>query len=279
MLGIKSQIQDISDIAARPRISFREKLKLVIGNIALKFQRGVRELGFLGYRVAFGSRTNCIGIIREVFIRNDYDFRPATPAPHILDVGANIGIATLYFAHHFPEATIQSFEAMPENYNHLLQNVEGNKLKNVTTHLGFLGRTTGTRDVFFNEKSPGGSTGIDTVVASKNPGMYKKVSVPSLRLSDFVVKEVDFMKMDVEGAEGDILRDLDETGTMTRIKEMVFEYHYNLANDTNSLADVLALLKKNGFSVVIYDNEDGSYGKAMRPIPIYHFMIRAFRAS
>ena len=278
LLGAWTLLSDIVTASTRPRITNSERLKLARALLELKFQRRENSLSFIGYRISCGSRANAVGIIREVFVRNDYDAR-LPDSPTIFDVGANIGISTLYFSRYFPGASITSFEAMPENFRYLEANVSNNNLPRVTPVLGFLGRKTGTVDVFYNSKNPGGSTGVERIVESKTRANFSKVGVTALRLSDYIHGEVDLMKMDVEGAEAEILRDLDETETMTRIKQMVFEYHYNLENTSNDLADVLHILKKNGFSIVIYDNEGGSYGKAMRPIPFYHFMIRAFRAD
>ena len=50
-------------------------------------------------------------LFREVFIYGDYRFVPSKKNPVIIDCGANIGMATLYFKKYSPEATIICFEA------------------------------------------------------------------------------------------------------------------------------------------------------------------------
>lgn len=254
-------------------------MAIIGGFFFLKWQpRQKSSARFLNYTISFNSRANGLGILREIFLLGDYAFKPSSPAPKILDVGANIGIATLFFKRYFPEADITAFEAMPENFKVLQENISQNKLQKTQAVLGFLGKENGTRDVYYNPVRPGGSTGVEAVAASKSEKQtFKKVQVPAFKLSDYLNEEIDLLKMDVEGAEGEILKEVHTSQKLRRIKEMVFEYHANRTNKENDLCDILKILEANNYSVVIYDNENGAFGKALKPFPIYHFMVRAFR--
>ncbi len=264
-------------ILQRKEISNFEKVHLFNAYLALKFNKK-SPLRFLDYAISYSSRTNCFGILREIFFLGDYAFKNTGKAPpRILDVGANIGIATLYFKRYFPTARITAFEAMPENIELLQKNVANNNLKEVDVVHGFIGKSTGTRRVHYNPKNPGSSTGIDSVAISKGATKFVPIDVPAIRISDYVDGEIDLLKMDVEGAEGEILEELETSGALPRIKSMVFEYHANSGNSQNKLNTILEILERNNFATVIYDNENGFYGKALQPFMVYHFMIRAYR--
>src|SRR5215204_3393788 len=51
---------------------------------------------------------------RDIFIARSLTFETANQSPRILDCGANIGLASLFFKRHYPAARITAFEADPE---------------------------------------------------------------------------------------------------------------------------------------------------------------------
>src|SRR5262245_59178053 len=66
--------------------------------------------------------TSAILIFRQLFIRRELDFPlPGAPAV-IIDAGANIGLASLYFAARFPQARILALEVEPSNFRMLTLN-------------------------------------------------------------------------------------------------------------------------------------------------------------
>jgi hypothetical protein len=79
----------------------------------------------------------------------------------------------------------------------------------------------------------------------------ERIQVPSRKLSDFVGGAVDFLKVDVEGAEHRILRDLVKSGKIDLIKQMVVEYHHHIGNHRSCLAEFLQQLEHAGFEYQI----------------------------
>ena len=63
-------------------------------------------------------------------------------------------------------------------------------------------------------------------------------------LSQYIAREVDFLKIDVEGVEKDIVEDLKSTGKLQLVKQMVVEYHHNISKDTDALSSFLRLLRQ-----------------------------------
>src|SRR3989344_3010054 len=68
---------------------------------------------------------------REIFSQQIYRVELANPTPTIIDAGAHIGLATLYFAKQYPKAHILAIEPHPINATILRKNVTENRLTNV----------------------------------------------------------------------------------------------------------------------------------------------------
>ena len=120
---------------------------------------------------------------------------------NILDIGANIGWYTLYFAKQNPEARIFSFEPMPTSYSCLQRNVSMNNVSNrVATFNYGLSETNGVVE-FFVAPGNGTNASLKNVTETENA-----VAVVGLTLTtDQWVQNYgiipDFIKCDVEGAE------------------------------------------------------------------------------
>lgn len=269
-------LTNLTDILARRDISAVEKWQIVFWFFLSNFQRG-NTLRFLDYVIHFSSRSNFVGILIEVFLKGNYAFKPNSYTPRIIDVGGNIGIATLFFKRYFPTSHVIIFEAGIKNFQLLKKNIESNHLENITAIFGIVGKDVGVKDFYYNAKSPGCSTSVANVAQSKALNNFTVEKVPEIQLSTYITQEIDLLKMDVEGAEGEILEELEESGKIAFIQQMIIEYHANEANKNNELPILLERLKRNGFSLVIYDNERGAFGRKMENVPKYHFMIRAYR--
>ena len=90
-------------------------------------------------------------LFREIWVSRKYNFfdeeLQALAAPTIIDAGANIGMASLYFRHVCPRATITAIEPFPPNYQLLVHNV---LLENVRTLQCSVGLTDGESDFYYN---------------------------------------------------------------------------------------------------------------------------------
>jgi hypothetical protein len=72
-------------------------------------------------------------------------------------------------------------------------------------------------------------------------------TVKQVRLSSFIDGPIDFMKLDVEGAEDEVLKDLVMSSKLRHIEQMVIEYHHHVDKDRDALAGFLATLESAGF--------------------------------
>lgn len=84
-----------------------------------------------------------------------------------------------------------------------------------------------------------------SVFCERMPG--ETVRVPAVRLSRYVSKPIDFLKLDVEGSELAVLRDLEASGAIRQMRQMVVEFHHHLCPTQDNLSECLALLERNDF--------------------------------
>lgn len=84
-----------------------------------------------------------------------------------------------------------------------------------------------------------------------NTNTYK---VPVTTLSSKQYPYIDFLKIDIEGSEGKVFRDIDANNLMGKIGQLSIEYHYDEALENNSLSDIMRVLEKNNKRVFVNGN-------------------------
>ena len=179
----------------------------------------------------------------DIFVKRTLAFTSATPSPRILDCGANVGLASLFFRRLYPDARITAFEADPALFAILDANLRANGAGSLETRHVALWTSTGT--VTFQ------CEGSDSGMISSLPGAVvgRAETVPSLRLRD-VLEEgpVDLLKLDVEGAEDIVLADCEPA--LQGVKAIVMDLH-EFDPRVRQAPRVLELLSRAGFSYAI----------------------------
>jgi FkbM family methyltransferase len=154
----------------------------------------------------------------------------------IVDVGANTGYNTVYAAALVgPAGRVIAIEPAADNVRVLRDNIAANHLANVAVHAVAAGRTHEVRDLFLR--------GDVSAVNSLFPeSVYATVTavdqVPVVPLDALVEGDADLVKIDVEGAELDVL------GGMTRLLrspriQLIVEWHPRLQEAAGYSADAL----------------------------------------
>jgi FkbM family methyltransferase len=248
---VANVIQTASDIRRMLwlRYSIAERASL----ISALWSRG-RETDLLDFHVSYLSDAPFRYALREVFFHGDYLFDTETNSPTILDCGANIGLATLFFKRLYPEARISCFEADPTTASILKKNVEQNHLRDVTVHNLMLSNIEGEHHFYIASDVAGSLRMSGTPDRISN---HCEILVKAGKLSDYVDGPVDFLKMDIEGAEFDVMSELKSSGKISQIRRMVIEYHHKIDGQPSCLAKFLALLEDAGFEYQIAGNAKG----------------------
>jgi FkbM family methyltransferase len=157
-----------------------------------------------------------------IFFRKEYKVDPN--ARVIVDAGANIGAFSLYAARRAPRARIIALEPFPRTAARLSATVESNDLgSRVVQRQLALSASDGHRRMPNNE-APSQSRNV------LSEDVVDGFTVESLTLATFLDREsldrVDLMKMDIEGAEHQVLRNASKD-VLRRIGTLALEYHPN----------------------------------------------------
>jgi len=193
------------------------------------------------YRVHFNSPISFMHTVRELFIDEIYAFTSTNPTPLIIDCGAYIGTSILYFKTNYPQSRIIAFEPDTENYNILKKNIEGWNFDNV--NIQNCAVWDKNEEMIFEQK--GGMAGR-LINESGTSSRLKKIETK--RLKDFLNEKVDLLKIDIEGAEYEVL--LDCSDMLGNVDKIFIEFHADF-NELHKLNEILNILTKNNFRYYI----------------------------
>jgi FkbM family methyltransferase len=179
-----------------------------------------------------------ISTYREIFLEENYDFPWAKSSPLIFDIGANVGVSIAFFKKKFPKCKIVAVEADPEVFELLVKNIAINKWSGVEVIQAAVWKKNGK--IKF---SPDGG------VAGKIDSGHGSISVPTIALRGLIGKKrFSFLKMDIEGAENDLVPDL--RAVLSKGPYVYIEYHSSRKNP-QFLGEILKVLKDKKFRVQI----------------------------
>jgi FkbM family methyltransferase len=167
------------------------------------------------------------------------------PGSIIVDVGAGIGSEILTFSSIAgPEGLVVAIEAQPWTFDFLQRNVEANRLSNVRIHQLAVTDVNGTVGI---ESDTVGHLANSIV---RSTGRSDTEEVPASRLDDLLgsVPTIDFLKMNIEGAEVDALRGAEQV--LSRTRNVYISCHDFTGCPTQATrAQVIELLLRAGFEL------------------------------
>lgn len=169
-------------------------------------------------------------VAREIFVNKEYDLPGASDEMTILDLGAHIGLASIYLASRYPNARIVAVEADPGLIDVLRKNVSDLPVQVIHAAVS---AETGERSFFRSD-----DTWSNSVERTRE--WQDEITVPALTLSDICaqagVDHVSLMKFDVEGAEWELLTD----GIPEFIDAAIGEVHGDHRRDPRTIIDAVA---------------------------------------
>ncbi len=225
------------------RNSFREQMYLKSKLFFKKRYQLVENLKFDNYKIDIIDAKSFLAQYDEIFVNHSYQFKTKSQNPIIIDCGSNIGLSVLYYKKAYPNAIVHSFEPDQKVFMTLFNNINKNNLQKVYLNNCAVWVKNGTID-FFHENSDGGHLVNDDI----SEGNISKVECISL--SDYISKFdlIDFLKIDIEGAEYEIM--MDSSMYINKVKYLFLEFH-SKGNDEWKLIEILEILSKNRFSFKI----------------------------
>lgn len=201
----------------------------------------------MGFSVSHLGFNALYSLFKEIFIDLDYYFETDVEKPFILDCGSNIGMSILFYKTFYPESEIIGFEPDENAYNTLTENIKTNSLKDVAIYQKALSNKKGEVDFFFDSDNMGALH--MSIFKERMSGDSRRIQTTIL--SDYVAKKVDFLKLDIEGAELDVIKELEEKDKLRMIKRMAIEYHHHIKKDVDEFSQMLSILEKAGFGYQI----------------------------
>jgi FkbM family methyltransferase len=212
---------------------------------------------------------------KDIFVNRIYHFETASPAPTILDCGGNIGMSVLYYKLIYPQAKVTTFEPDPSVFGYLQDNVARHGMNDVQLVQAAVCGREGSLTFHSDGKY---ASNLASETAPLEEGWTKQL-VPCVRLSSYLTAPIEFLKINIEGAEWEALADSGER--LRLVNEMVIEYHH-LPGLPRTLHHILDLLDRQGFEYLINDFDSETNGGVQPPFRLtretrYFLLIYAKR--
>jgi FkbM family methyltransferase len=161
------------------------------------------EVPGLLHPVRLRMRTTDVPLCREILLDAQYDCEFSMPPRVIIDAGANVGLAAIFYANRYPNSRIVAIEPELSNYQMLRKNVA--HYPNVVSIHAALWKEERELDIFdqgaghttFQTRESHESTGI------QSRGPTRGITLDKL-MADLGIDYVDLLKVDVEGSEREI---------------------------------------------------------------------------
>ena len=164
----------------------------------------------------------------------------------VIDLGANIGLASLYFAHHFPTCRVLSVEPNPGSYQMLVTNLRGliKKGRCKTLQAAVWGSETtlvpGPLDELEHFSAFATREGIG---APPHSIEMQGLPMPTI-VAHSGFERIDILKVDIEGAEIELFKG--DLGWLTKVRSIAIEFHEN-SREVCAFDDVM---QHYGFGVI-----------------------------
>ncbi|MFN8238008.1 MAG: FkbM family methyltransferase [Chitinophagales bacterium] len=196
------------------------------------------ESDLLGKRLTIPDTASFLFTYPEIFEKEIYRFSSHKKQPVIIDGGANIGLSVIYFKKLFPQAKIIAFEPDKKIFSILSQNMSSFGFSDVElVNKGLWNETTTLS--FFSEGADSGS------IQNAELDNTTVHAIETVQLKDYLTfPEVDFLKLDIEGAETNVLLDIESR--LPSVRNLFIEYH-SFIGQPQTLDVILRMLTRHNF--------------------------------
>jgi FkbM family methyltransferase len=198
----------------------------------------------------------------EILAREQYHFTTDAAQPYVLDCGVNAGLAIYYVKQLYPNARVIGFEPHEATANLARENVERLGLRDVTIHNSAVAGREGEMQLTVSDNP----LGHHLSHATGEPGTsMNTVSVKTEVLSKYIVEPVDFIKLDIEGAETEVLFELG-VERLKLVRNMFCEFHIDGPQQWDDLGRVLTLLGQAGLKLQLEGAGWAQRSRSRRPL-------------
>ena len=222
------------------------KIAPLNSNVTIRLKNGLKFI--------VRSKTMDRSVLKEVWLKNIYDRHniKVEKGDTVIDIGGHIGIFSVYAAHLSETGKVHAFEPFIENFTRLENHKQINAKENLFVYHKGIAAADGKQLLNLSPDDNTGGHSIHLKTQSE-----RKIEIETINLPSFCEREkinsIDFLKLDCEGAEFEIIRSCESI--LPRVKKIVMECH-PFANNTAD--EMVTLLQKSGFHVIRDRNMDGS---------------------
>jgi FkbM family methyltransferase len=226
----------LHNFITNPRQRTFVKLAFLFGGKE-RYKKG--KINFEGFNFIVPDYKSFLWQYKEIFADENYKFNSDSTEPVIYDCGANVGTSCSYFKKIYPNSIIKAFEADPKISRYLIENLNANGLNDVEVI---------DKAVWVNDSDV--ELSIEGADGSSIYTEGEKLKVGSIRLKNLLDSEtrVDMLKMDIEGAENDVILDC---GNSLKIVNNIFIEYHSYTNSKQKLSELLNVLEQNNFRYFI----------------------------
>jgi FkbM family methyltransferase len=183
-------------------------------------------------------------VLQNIVIKNNYlleEEKHFRYYKNVIDIGGHIGSFDIHISKLSPSALIFSFEPEPFNFQQLIKNIKINNLEDrIIPHQLAVANTGGKIKLYLDKETFGHSTSISV----SNRSIEINCITLKAIIEKYSIDYCDLLKMNAEGAEYDILLNLDKE-ILKRIKSI--RAHCHTIDDSKNVNILETYLSKNGF--------------------------------
>lgn len=206
----------------------------------------INSLPYKNGQIWFKNAWEFMHSYEELITDEIYRFKADTDTPYIIDCGANIGLSVLYFKWLYPKAKVLAFEPDGDNLVILQKNVESYGMSDITVRQ----QAVWTKEGHISFQASGSQA--SKISLSDTPDT-QTINIPCTRLASLLQQKVDFLKMDIEGAEYEVLKDCKDD--LANVQHLFVEYHGDI-RESSHLTEMLEILNNAGFVYYVQEASD-----------------------
>ena len=173
-----------------------------------------KSLNLFGKNFYYTNLEDVLGSINQLIVNDEYDLHKFLEEDFVVfDIGANIGVFTCFAANLVKKGKVFAFEPVSMVFNILKKNTES--YMNIEIFQLGLGSREETKEILIRTWNPGYSTITDSAIQRPKESFDIKENIKISKLDNIVNKlnleKINFIKIDVEGYEIEVLKGSIET--------------------------------------------------------------------
>ncbi|HXA00494.1 MAG TPA: FkbM family methyltransferase, partial [Cytophagaceae bacterium] len=199
-------------------------------------------------KIALRVKSSDFLVLKQIFINqeyfsivtilNKYNIKPSV----IIDCGANIGLTSLYLKNQYPLTTIICIEPDRSNVSSIRENILLNNYKGLSVLEKGIWKEN--KILYLHSDFRDGRDWAYTLNENISPIKIETVTIANL-ISLFNIREIDFLKIDIEGSEKELFLDKEIENWLSITNVIAIEIH----DEFNCRADILSILAQFDFEI------------------------------